>query len=73
VRLIADTYDPPTRCELIRTILWWQQRCWTGIATAAAAGEPAMVRLRELGVIDNVRAAHRWTEEHRRVLEQAMT
>jgi hypothetical protein len=72
VRLIADAYDLPARNELIRTILWWQDRCWKGIAAAADAGEPAMVRLRALGAVDDVRAAHRWTVEHRLVLEQAM-
>jgi aminoglycoside phosphotransferase (APT) family kinase protein len=72
VRLIADAYDVPARHDLIRTILWWQDRCWKGIAAAAEAGEPEMVRLRALGAVDDVRAAHRWTVEHRLVLEQAL-
>ena len=73
VRLIADAYDLPARQELIRTILWWQDRCWKGIVAAANAGDAAMTRLRALGTVDDVRAAHRWTAHHRRVLERAMS
>ncbi|MBE1489629.1 phosphotransferase [Plantactinospora soyae] len=72
VRLIADAYGLLARGELIRTILWWQDRCWRGIATAAAAGEPAMVRLCALGVVNEVRAAYQWTAEQRLALERAM-
>ncbi|WP_230421510.1 phosphotransferase [Actinomadura soli] len=65
VRLVRDTYGLIDRRELVDVILWWQDRCWRGIATAAAAGDPAMVRLREAGVVREVQAAHAWVEQHR--------
>ncbi|WP_045741139.1 hypothetical protein [Actinoplanes rectilineatus] len=40
-----------------------------GIEAAADAGDPAMVRLRENGTVQAVRAAHDWTSEHRLLLE----
>jgi hypothetical protein len=73
VRLVADAYGLRAREKLIETVLWWQDRCWKGIATGAAAGDPAMIRLRALGGVDEVRAAHQWTAEHRLTLERAMS
>jgi hypothetical protein len=72
VRLIADAYGLADRDHLIETVLWWQDRCWRGIEAAADAGEPAMVRLRDLGGSRGVRAAFDWTAEHRAVLERAL-
>ncbi|MEV6345441.1 hypothetical protein [Actinoplanes sp. NPDC051851] len=68
VRVVADAYGLADRSALIDTVLWWQDRCRSGIETAAAAGEPAMVRLRDAGVADAVRAAYEWTREHRDLL-----
>ncbi|WP_436521062.1 hypothetical protein [Actinoplanes sp. HUAS TT8] len=65
VRVIADAYGLASRDELIDTVLWWQERCADGIAAAAAAGDPAMVRLRDSGAVDEVRAARDWTATHR--------
>jgi hypothetical protein len=73
VRVIADAYGLANRPALIDTVLWWQERCWRGIETAADAGDAAMIRLRALGTVDEVRAAHDWTHAHRRLLEQAVT
>jgi aminoglycoside phosphotransferase (APT) family kinase protein len=73
VRVIAQAYGLADRGALVETILWWQDRCWRGIETAADAGEPAMVRLRGLGAADEVRAAHRWTARHRSVLERELS
>jgi len=71
IRLIADAYGPAAaRTALIETILWWQDRCWRGIDTAADAGEPAMVRLRDRGAVNDVRAAYEWTSQHRSELER---
>jgi len=64
VRVVADGYGLADRAGLVDTILWWQDRCWRGIEAAAEAGEPAMVRLRELGAVDEVRAAYEWTARH---------
>lgn len=72
VRVIADAYGLADRSALIDTVLWWQDRCWRGIEAAAGAGEPAMVRLRELGTVDVVRAAHDWTRDHRDLLRSAV-
>jgi aminoglycoside phosphotransferase (APT) family kinase protein len=73
VRVIAEAYGLADRTGLVETILWWQDRCWRGIEAAADAGEPAMMRLRELGAADEVRAAHQWTIEHRSVLERELS
>ncbi|MBF9130231.1 phosphotransferase [Plantactinospora sp. S1510] len=72
VRLIADAYGLRARGELIRTVLWWQDRCWRGIEAGAVAGEPAMMRLRALGAVNEVRGAYQWTAEHHVALERAM-
>lgn len=71
VAVVADAYGPfAARPALVETILWWQDRCWRGIDAAADAGEPAMVRLRERGAVDDVRAAYEWTSRHRSALGQ---
>jgi len=49
--------------------MWWQDRCWRGIQAGAAAGNLAMVRLRDDGAVREVRAAVRWVAEHRSELE----
>ncbi|WP_173531264.1 protein kinase family protein [Nonomuraea antri] len=69
LRLICDAYGTDARLELVEAILWWQDRCWRGIESGAAAGEPAMVRLRDVGAPAAVLAAHRWVTEHRAQLE----
>ncbi len=72
VRVIADAYGLRDRGALVDTVLWWQDRCRRGIDTAADAGDPAMVRLRAAGVVQDVEAAYRWTWAHRQLLEQAL-
>ncbi|WP_330232802.1 phosphotransferase [Nocardia sp. NBC_00508] len=73
LRLMCDAYGTTERSELLDTILWWQDRCQRGIEIAAAAGEPAMVRLRSDGVPARIRAAHRWVTEHRTELGAALS
>jgi hypothetical protein len=68
--VIADAYGLADRRALVDAILWWQDRCRRGIDAAADAGEPAMVRLRENGTVDAVRAAYDWTYGHRDLLRQ---
>lgn len=72
IRLIATAYGLADGAALLPTVLWWQERCWSGIERAAAAGEPAMQRLARDGVPERIRAgaavdgrAHRlaWTSE----------
>jgi hypothetical protein len=69
LRLICDGYGLADRARLVDTVLWWQDRCWRGIEARAAAGEPAMVRLRDGGAAAEVRAAFTWTQANRTVLE----
>lgn len=73
VRVVAVAYGLADRSTLVDTILWWQDRCWRGIDAAAETGEPAMVRLRELGTVEAVRAAHDWTHDHRDLLHHVVT
>ncbi|PSL08563.1 phosphotransferase family enzyme [Haloactinopolyspora alba] len=72
VRVICDAYGLDHRRDLVDTVLWWQERCWRGIEAAAADGDPAMAALRDGGVAEQVRAAHRWTLDHRDALERAL-
>jgi len=65
VRMICDAYGLNGRDALVETVLWWQDRCWRGIEAGAAAGEPAMVRLRDNGAARSVRDAYRWVAQHR--------
>jgi hypothetical protein len=72
VRLISDAYGLADRDRLVETILWWQDRCWRGIESAAAAGEPAMIRLRDSGAARAVRDACHWVADQRAGLEAAL-
>jgi hypothetical protein len=65
MRVICDAYGLPDRGGLLETILWWQDRCWRGIEGKAAAGDPAMIRLRDSGAARSVRAAFDWVSGHR--------
>ncbi len=65
LRLICDAYGLDDRASLIDAIIWWQDRCWRGIEAGAAAGDPAMARLRDRGAADSVRAAAGWVGRHR--------
>jgi hypothetical protein len=65
MRVICDAYGLTDRGGLLETILWWQDRCWRGIEGKAAAGDPAMIRLRDSGAARSVRAAIDWVSGHR--------
>jgi hypothetical protein len=68
VGVLAGAYGGIAPQPLVETILWWQDRCWRGIAEKADAGEPAMVRLRDRGAVEAVRAAYDWTAANRLTL-----
>ena len=65
MRLICDAYGLCDRSDLLEAILWWQDRCWRGIEAKAAAGDPAMTRLRDTGAAGTVRSAFNWVTSHR--------
>jgi tRNA A-37 threonylcarbamoyl transferase component Bud32 len=69
MRVICGGYGPGYRSDLVPTILWWQDRCWRGIDEGARAGDPGMLRLRDIGAVGQVQADYRWTEQHRLALE----
>ena len=73
LRLVVDAYGLEEREELLPTVLWWQERCWRGIAAGAARGEPAVVALQTAGVVAQVQEARAWTHDHLAVLEAALT
>jgi Phosphotransferase enzyme family len=73
LRLVCDSYGLDDRSGLVDTVLWWQDRCWRGIEARAAAGDPAMRRLRDRGAAAAVRAASAWVAAHRDRLEAAIT
>lgn len=68
----CDGYGRFDRTRLVETVLWWQDRCWRGIESAAAAGDPAMTRLRELDVPAEIGAAYDWVRRHRAQLERVV-
>jgi hypothetical protein len=72
VCVLADAYRLADRSGLVDTILWVQERCWRGIEAGAAAGQPHAIRLRDLGIGQEVRDGHRWTAWHRHALRQAL-
>jgi hypothetical protein len=72
LRLLCDAYGLADRSALIETVMWWQDRCWRGIEAAAEAGEPAGIRLREAGVIEDVQAAWAWVADHRHELDRGV-
>lgn len=73
LRLVADACGLVDRSTLVDTILWWQDRCWRGIDQQAEAGDPAVVRLRELGGVVEVRGEHDRTAQHRAASDAALT
>jgi aminoglycoside phosphotransferase (APT) family kinase protein len=72
LRLLCDAYGLMERTELVRTILWWQDRCWRGIESGAASGDPACRALREAGLVQEVRASWSWVRHHYRVLDEGI-
>jgi len=73
LRLLCDSHGLDDRSHLVDTILWWQDRCWRGIESGAAAGDPARARLRDRGATAGVRAAHAWVAANQAMLEAALT
>jgi hypothetical protein len=65
LRLICDAYGLAGRPDLLDAILWWQDRCWRGILVRAAAGDLAMIRLRDTGIAGSVRESYEWVAHHR--------
>ncbi|MBL7628531.1 phosphotransferase [Frankia nepalensis] len=69
IRLICAAYGLRQRAGVVETILWCQDCCWRGVQAGVLAGEPTALRLRDAGVIDDVRAGRQWVAENRRQLE----
>ncbi|MFD1930095.1 phosphotransferase family protein [Nonomuraea mangrovi] len=72
MRAVCEGYDLTDRSELIAAVLWWQERCRTGIERAARAGDPAMLRLQGRRVVDEIHAAEQWVRAHRKTLEEGL-
>ncbi|WP_253766263.1 phosphotransferase [Goodfellowiella coeruleoviolacea] len=68
LRLLCDAYRLDERADVVDTVLWWQDRCWRGIESAADAGETAMIRLRDSGTCARIRGAYHWVRQHRSTL-----
>jgi len=69
LRLMCDAYGPVDRSEIVDAVLWWQDRCWRGIESAAESGDAAMTALRASGAARSVRAAYDWVLAHRAEIE----
>jgi hypothetical protein len=72
IRVVCDSYGLADPRAVVDTILWWQDRCWRGILAAAAAGDAAMIRLRDAGTATSVRAQYDWVTAHRAGLEAGL-
>lgn len=70
VRMMCDAYGLHDRSGLVDTILWWQDRCWRGIESKAAAGDEAMQRIVAVGGPGMVRDAYDWVRENRATFER---
>jgi thiamine kinase-like enzyme len=66
-------YGPADLTALVPTILWWQSQAADGIDAQAAAGNPAMQHLRDLGVPADIRTQHNWVESNAVTLQEAAT
>ncbi|MUL44297.1 phosphotransferase [Streptomonospora sp. PA3] len=65
IGVVCHAYGHADRSDVVDRILWWQERCRRGIEAGAAAGDPAMVRLRASGAVREVRLSQEWVEAHR--------
>jgi hypothetical protein len=65
IGVICDAYGLGDRADVVDAILWWQDRCWRGIEAGAAAGDPALSRLRDSGAVREVRHSYEWVRAHR--------
>jgi hypothetical protein len=63
IAAVAATYGVSDRVELLDTVLWWQDRCWRGIAAAGP-------RHGAFAHVDGVRDTYGWTLANRRALER---
>ena len=72
LRVLCDAYGLDDRTDLVRTIGWWEDRCWRGIESGAASGDPACRALREAGKADEVRAALAWVRRHYHMLDEGI-
>lgn len=62
IRVCLEAYEwTGTDREVVRAMLWWQDRCHRGIRAEAEAGDPAMRALVANGVMDAVRSDYDWT------------
>ena len=68
LRLIVETYGLDRRKGFMQRIIARMHASARGIEAAAAAGDPGMRRLRDLGVTDDVRRSATWVEEHESLL-----
>ena len=73
IRAVCDGYGLADRSELLEVVLWWQDRCWRGIDSAADAGDPAMTGLRDRGLMLQVQLAYQWTWDNRSVFARALS
>lgn len=72
-RVLCDAYGAPLpREDLVAVMLHQLDRTWRGIAAGAEQGEPAMLRLRALGVVDTIRSWHTWLHAHRHQVESPL-
>jgi Phosphotransferase enzyme family len=72
LRMMCDAYGLADRSQILDTILWWQDRCWRGIESAADSGDAAMTALRGSGAVRSVHAAYDWVLAHRAEIEAAL-
>lgn len=72
LRLVVETYGLAHRRGFIERVIARIRASANGIEGAAAAGDAGMIRLRDLGVVEDVRLSAAWVEEHARAFAHAI-
>ncbi len=70
IRIICEAYGLENLNGVVDAITWWQESSIWGIETGVEAGDKGMIRLKNAGVLPEIRASVTWVEKNRTALEQ---
>jgi hypothetical protein len=64
IRIICDAYGLENLSGAIDAIIWWQEASIWGIETGVEAGDKGMIRLKNAGVLPEIRAGVTWVQKN---------
>lgn len=70
IHLICDAYGLEDLSGVIDAIVWWQEASIWGIETGVEAGISGMIRLKNAGILPEIRASVAWVQKNRAALKQ---